>query len=171
MKQKLSGLVALLFAFCMQTTALAQEKKDKKVEKKEVAARMTPAQRINRQTTYVARELMLDDATTAKFAPLYQKYLGDLEACQKHCREAYGPKNKDQKTQLTDAQIEKRIEGRFAQAHQILNIREKYYREFKKFLNPRQIQKMYKAEKSIQKRVRKEVERRKNSLKQDRRKK
>ena len=169
MKQHVFALVAFLFAFSVQTAALAQEAPKNQPVKKEVKARMTPEQRITTQTRYVARELMLDDATTVKFTTVYKQYLADLQACQARCREDYSNKGQNGKN-LTDAQITKRIEGRFAKAHQILNIREKYYREFKKFLNPRQIQKMYSAEKNIQKKVRKEMERRQNSLKQNRKK-
>lgn len=169
MKQKLISLLLLVMAFSLQTPTFAQDKKDKG-DKKEMKAkvRLTPEQRITQQTTYLVRELMLDDATAAKFAPVYKNYQNDLQACQNQCREAYGPAGQDGKQKMTDAQIEKRIEGRFAQAHQLLNIREKYYREFKKFLNPRQIEKMYRTEKNIHKKVRKERERRQNSLQRSR---
>ena len=105
MRQKLLAIMGLVFAFCVQTTAFAQEKQQKKQPKKETLATMTPAQRINRQTIHIARELMLDDATTAKFSPLYQKYLTDLQACQSRCKEAFGPKGKEAKLNLTDEQI------------------------------------------------------------------
>ena len=63
---------------------------------------------------------------------------------------------------MSDAEIEQRIEARFAHMQDILDIRKKYYVEFKKIMKPRQIQQMYKAEKDIQKKVRNEMGRRFN---------
>ena len=47
---------------------------------------------------------------------------------------------------LTDEQIEANILNRFAQARKMLDIREKYYKAFREFLTPGQIQAMYGAE-------------------------
>ena len=160
MKQKILALVALFLAVQVQTTVLAQNDKAKKGDKKEARLNMTPEQRITSQTQYVARELLLDDQTTVKFTTLYTKYLTDIEACRRQHMTVCPDMTEGNKTQLTDEQIEKRLEARFAHAHQILNIREKYYREFKNILTIRQIQKMYRAEKNIHKKVRREVERR-----------
>ena len=48
-----------------------------------------------------------------------------------------------EKPALTDAEIEARIEKRFAQQRQMLDIREKYYKELKKILTPKQLQRIY----------------------------
>lgn len=43
--------------------------------------------------------------------------------------------------------MEKAIKDRFAQSRKILDIREKYYNEFRKILSPKQIMKIYQLEK------------------------
>lgn len=47
---------------------------------------------------------------------------------------------------LTDAEMEQQIKGRFAQSRKILDVREKYYDEFRKILSPKQIMKIYRTE-------------------------
>ena len=47
----------------------------------------------------------------------------------------------------TDAEIDQMILENFAQSHKILDIREKYYAKFRKFLTPKQIMKIYQVEK------------------------
>ena len=40
---------------------------------------------------------------------------------------------------LTDAEVEQQIKGRFAQSRKILDVREKYYDEFRKILLPNRL--------------------------------
>lgn len=162
MKKNLLSLIILLFACSMQTTVYAQKnERIQRVERKADA-------RINRQTSYIASQLMLNDAESSRFKRLYTTYQIELRECQKQMRANYGKREGKERKELTDAEITERIEKRFAQAHKILDIREKYYQEFKKILKPRQIQKMYKAEKEIQKKVRKEMGRRVNKPRPER---
>ena len=160
MKQKLFLLVLVLFAFGMQSPVSAQNNKKANIERR-ANNKLNSEQRIDRQTKFVADKLMLEENKNVQFTSLYKKYLTEMKGCQSQWRTRYARLGK-KAGELTDKEIEMRIEGRFAQAHKILDIREKYYNEFKKFLNPRQIQEMYKAEKSLQNKVRKEIGRRKN---------
>ena len=47
---------------------------------------------------------------------------------------------------------EERIKQRFARSEKILNIRQKYYKEYSKFLTQAQIEKVYKQERLLMKR-------------------
>lgn len=165
MKQKLFALMLLMFVCSIQTSVFAQNDKKAKVEKRE-RPRISPEQMMQRQTRYVANQLALSDAAQAKFIEVYNKYQTELRSCHNQKREKLDKDRKAYK-ELTDAEITARIEARFAQSHKILDIREKYYNEFKKILTPRQIQKMYKAEKDIQKKVHKEMARRFNKAKKN----
>lgn len=158
------GMAILFMALtCVTpTTLMAQHKADKSNAEK---VRLTPEQRMERQTVNMAHELMLNDAVSQKFCTLYQKYLTELHTCQDVFRKDDTLQmSKGMSGQLTDAQIEKKLEARFVHARRILDIREKYYHEFKKILTPRQIQRMYRAEKSLQRKVHKEMERRNGKL-------
>lgn len=167
MRKNLISLLLLCLTLGWQSQAVAQEKHPAKIEKKQMKVRMTPEQNMEMRTAFIAQQLMLDDATTAKFSALYKRYLTELQSCRFKRNETFGAEGRVSRDQMTDAQIEKSIEARFATARRVLDIREKYYREFKKILNPRQIQKMYRAEKSVQKKVRKEMERRQRKAKGD----
>ena len=132
--------------------------------------RLTPEQRIEMQTNRLAQELMLDDATAAKFAPVYKKYQEELQALRPQPKEGEkpqmkggpkgpemkgGPKGPEMKggpqgpapepKQLTDAEIEAQMKARWAEQRKTADIQEKYYAEFKKFLSVRQIQKVMDA--------------------------
>ena len=92
----------------------------------------------------------LDDAETAKFKPVYTKYMEEMRAVRDMNPRA-------PRSTLTDAEVEQVIKARFAQSRKMLDIREKYYNEFRKFLSPKQIQKMYNMEKRIGDKMRKEM--------------
>ena len=66
---------------------------------------------------------------------------------------------------LTDAEVEQVIKARFAQSRKMLDIREKYYNEFRKILSPKQIAKIYQTEKSNANKFKKEFDRRKKGRK------
>ena len=54
---------------------------------------------------------------------------------------------------MTDAEAEKAIKDRFEHSEKILRIREKYYKEYCKFLTQKQIQRVYELEQKTMKRL------------------
>lgn len=52
------------------------------------AQNISPEQAIEMRTNRMAKRLMLDDVTTAKFAPIYKEYLTELQECMKNCPNA-----------------------------------------------------------------------------------
>ena len=60
--------------------------------------------------------------------------------------------------------MEQQIEARFAQSRKILDIRERYYKEFRKMLSPKQIMKIYQTEKSNANKFKKEFDRRRMQM-------
>ncbi len=72
--------------------------------------------------------LMLDDATAAKFTPVYEKYLKDLSECRMMNRRER-PRNNNAgsnryQTCTDRCGNEKQIKDQFAQSRKILDIRE-----------------------------------------------
>lgn len=99
------------------------------------------------QSNQMVHVLMLDDATAAKFTPLYTQYLKDMMDCRKMKRNKGNEKgSKGQKQDLTDAEIEARIRNQFEVSKKMLDIRESYYDKFRKLLSPKQILKIYETE-------------------------
>ena len=64
-------LVALLLGSQMTLSAQNRDNKEKK-------QRPTQEQMMQMQTNQIVKTLMLDDATAAKFTPVYEKYLKEL---------------------------------------------------------------------------------------------
>ena len=98
------------------------------------------------QAKHIAQELAFDDNTTAKFVDAYCR-------CQQEIW-AIGPRPKYRnKGEMTDAQSEEAIKGRFEHSQKILDIRQKYYAEYSKFLSQKQIRRVYEIEKRMMKRL------------------
>lgn len=93
----------------------------------------------------MADVLSLDDQTAAKFNETnarYQKEMKELMQKYAPAKKAENTDKKEAKT-VTDAQIKKNIEDGFAKSRAMLDLREKYYKEFSTFLNARQLQRFY----------------------------
>lgn len=96
------------------------------------------------QARHIAKQLALDEATTQRLVNVYGN-------CQKEIW-ALGPrmgKRGQGSANETD------IKARFERSQKILNIREKYYGEYCKFLSQKQIQRVYEIEKQMMQRMRK----------------
>lgn len=90
------------------------------------------------QCNQIIKGLALDDATTAKFIPVYKQYMEEMRATRHMgaCRNIANRTAADKQTPKplpTDAEVEQAIKARFAQSRKILDVREKYYNEFGNF--------------------------------------
>ncbi|WP_300833024.1 hypothetical protein [uncultured Bacteroides sp.] len=163
MKTRLMYLV--LAVFLMGGQVVSAQNKDNK-DNRDNKQRPTPEQVMKRQTNMMVKTLMLDDATAAKFVPVYENYLKELRECRtmnRKSRAENGGNAKGGQAQnavQTDAEIEKQIKDRFVQSRKILDVREKYYNEFRKVLTPKQIQKIYQAEMNNANKFKREFDRR-----------
>ena len=139
MKKKISfAICAIMMAVC-STAAQAQDNNGKK-------QRMSREQLAEAQAKHIAHDLVLDDATTQKFVKTFSDYQKEVWAL--------GPKAKGKKkNEMTDAEVEKAIKDRFEHSEKLLKIREKYYKEYSKFLTQKQIQRVYDLEKKTMKRL------------------
>lgn len=92
-----------------------------------------------------AAQLMLDDATTAKFTPLYQEYLEAMKANRETMKAVNGGgcQKKGGKAQLSDEELDKMITTRFECQQKCLDTQKKYYDKFKKILTVRQAEQLF----------------------------
>ena len=112
---------------------------------------MTMEQMVDMQSNKIIGELGLDDKTAAKFKDVYAKYMKEMNDLRKEGmdfrmrgRMQKGDTLAKMKIQMpTDDEVDKMMRDRFKQSRKILDIREKYYDEFRKFLSPKQVQKVY----------------------------
>ena len=107
------------------------------------------------QARHIAQQLAFDDETTAKFVDTYSR-------CQKEVWSLAPRKRVGKGASKTDRETEEAIEERFDRSQKLLDIRKKYYKEYSKFLTPKQIQRVYSIEKNMMKRLGKNANRRKN---------
>ena len=119
------NLVALMvIAFC--TIGMAQNEKQ----------RMSREQLAEKQAKHIAQELSFDEATTQHFIETYC-------ACQQEVW-ALGPRQKAET--VTEEEAEQVIKERLERSRAVLDLREKYYEEYSKFLTQKQILRVFELE-------------------------
>lgn len=163
MKMKTKYLVMLFVACVMSTQVMNAQNEGQKRGRK----RMTLEQMTDFQANKIVQDLGLDDATAARFTDVYKKYMKEMDAVRtkNFPKKPKGesdvkPEGGQPRPAPTDAEVEKRIKENFAQSRKMLDIREKYYDEFRKFLSPKQIQKIYDQGQFLKGKFHKEMNRR-----------
>lgn len=119
------------------TLAMAQQNNNNGKERK----RPNMEQFTQMQANRIAQQLAFDDKTTKKFVETFCN-------CRKEIASTRLPHPKKKPSDLTDAEVDKNIKARFQQSRKILDIREKYYNAYSKFLSPKQIQRVYDLERN-----------------------
>ncbi len=138
-------LLAVMMTACCVTTN-AQDKGKQRISREQLA---------ETQARHIAQQLAFDDETTAKFVDTYSR-------CQKEVWSLAPRKRVGKGASKNDRETEEAIEERFDRSQKLLDIRKKYYKEYSKFLTPKQIQRVYSIEKNMMKRLGKNANRRKN---------
>lgn len=113
----------------------------------------TPEQLAVMQARHIATELAFDEETSRQFTEAYcrhQKELRELKA---------RPLVKNDKEQ-TEESIRESILAQFDQSRKIIDLREKFYEEYSRFLTQRQIRRVYAIEREMGQHLRKNVSRR-----------
>jgi len=139
MKKMLSlAICAIMMAVC-STAVQAQTEQSKK-------QRLSREELAEKQARHIAHELALDDATTQKYVATYKAYQQEVWAL--------GPRVKRHQTEsATEAEAEQANKARMEQRQKILDLREKYYKEYSKFLSQRQIERAYELEQQVMRRL------------------
>lgn len=140
MKKMLSlAICAIMTAVC-STASMAQTEQSKKQQ------RISREELAEKQARHIAHELALDDATTQKYVTTYCAYQKEVWAL--------GPRIKrHQADTATEAEAEQANKARMEQSQKILNLREKYYKEYSKFLTQKQIEHAYELEQQMMRRL------------------
>ena len=137
MKHIIRTFVIAIMMIASCTTVFAQPNTQKQ--------RMSREQLAEVQAKHIAGELAFSDAVTEKFVKTFCD-------CQKEIW-ALGPRPRPGKQGMSEQENEERIKQRFAMSEKILNIRQKYYKEYSKFLTQTQIEKVYEQESKMMKRL------------------
>ncbi len=101
------------------------------------------------QARHIATELAFDEATTLKFTETYCNYQKEIWNLGPRIRKNDGAKQ----AYSAEQESEEEIKAKFEQSQKILDIRQRYYNEYSKFLTQKQIKRVYEIEKDIMKRL------------------
>ncbi len=152
MKRFAITIMALLLAL---NFAAAQPQEGGKRPDKEKMTKM--------QIKRIVKGLALDNSTAEEFTKIYTAYKDECnKVTEKYPvlppmdfdEEGNKKSKKGEEPMLpTDEEIEKQILNGFARERALLDLKEKYYKEFCKILSPQQIQKMYQLENPARQRV------------------
>lgn len=137
MKKILGILMMVITMMTVATNVCAQAPNQKQ--------RISREQLAEKQAQYIAHDLGLEEKTSSKFIDTYTQYQKEIWAL--------GPRPHHKKGEMkTDAQTEQEIKQRFEMSEKILNIRQKYYKKYSKFLSQQQILRVYEIERQMMKR-------------------
>ena len=126
--------IAMLFS---SNNTFAQSNNQQRLSREELA---------EKQARHIAHELALDDATTQKYVATYCAYQKEVWAL--------GPRVKRHSSaNATEAEAEQANKARMEQSQKILDLREKYYKEYSKFLTQKQIERAYELEQQTMRRL------------------
>ena len=137
MKHIIRTFVIAIMMIASCATVFAQQNTQKQ--------RMSREQLAEVQAKHIAGELAFSDAVTGKFVKTFCD-------CQKEIW-ALGPRPRPGKQGMSEQENEERLKQRFAISEKILNIRQKYYKEYSKFLTQAQIEKVYEQERKMMNRL------------------
>ncbi len=149
MKQIIRTLVVAIMMIASCATVFAQQNAQQRPNQKQ---RISREQLAEVQARHIAGELAFSDAVAEKFVKTYCD-------CQKEIW-ALGPRQRSNRQGMSEQENEERIKQRFAMSEKILNIRQKYYNEYSKFLTQAQIEKVYEQERKMMNRLAKRGQRR-----------
>ena len=149
MKQIIRTLVVAIMMIASCATVFAQQNAQQRPNQKQ---RISREQLAEVQARHIAGELAFSDAVTEKFVKTYSD-------CQKEIW-ALGPRQRSNRQGVSEQENEERIKQRFAMSEKILNIRQKYYNEYSKFLTQAQIEKVYEQERKMMNRLAKRGQKR-----------
>lgn len=149
MKQIIRTLVVAIMMIASCATVFAQQNAQQRPNQKQ---RISREQLAEVQARHIAGELAFSDAVAEKFVKTYSD-------CQKEIW-ALGPRQRSNRQGVSEQENEERIKQRFAMSEKILNIRQKYYNEYSKFLTQAQIEKVYEQERKMMNRLAKRGQKR-----------
>ena len=140
-------ILFLAATFLMMSASAVMAQKNQKNDKSQTNG----DRRYSQMATNIANQLMLDDAKSAEFVPLYVEYRKELKQIAEKYSMAPAQKDKDSKDkdaakkgprQWTDKDLEQMNANRFARIRATIDVEEKYYKRFQKVLSERQYSQM-----------------------------
>ncbi|HAH22409.1 MAG TPA: hypothetical protein DCL77_01345 [Prolixibacteraceae bacterium] len=105
----------------------------------------------------IRQSLKLDSATFKQFRPIYMNYEKEIAGIDFRKLSRLMRVDADS---LTTEEADQMIVNQMETAKQLIDIRKKYYKEFRTIISPQQIIKLYQTEAELRKKVMQEIKRR-----------
>lgn len=134
----------IIIALALLLSAASMQAQDNK-------QRMSREQMTETQAKHIAADLSLSSSVYDKFVTTYMNYKKELWAIAPKKDRQKGKKKQSE----TEEEAAERMRQRFERSQKTLDIRDKYYKEFSKFLTQRQIEQMYDKERKMMQRFKK----------------
>lgn len=103
---------------------------------------------------FVSKKLDLSDTEEAKFKPLYEKYRKECLALMGGSGEnPHKRPTEESITKMTDQEAKAFIENHLAQKRKMLNLKEKYFKEFSEIMTYKKVALLFQAEIDFQRKL------------------
>ena len=139
----------LLIAIFSTTTLFAQHRSHQRSDRPERFYKPGSDKFKAMKVGYLTEKLDLSSAEAEKFWPVYNEYAAKKGAVRKLHRAEH--KDKTEKAELSDADIEKKLNQRIEKKQKELDIEKAYLAKFKSLLPIKKVAKLYRAEESFKK--------------------
>lgn len=139
--QVLSVLTLILMSFAFMQPSFAQKPDQQRISREQLA---------ETQAKHIAKELGLKKDKKKRYIDTYVRYQKEVWALGPRERRV---RSKNRNHRQTDEQLKAKQQQRFERNQQMLNLREKYYKEYIQFLTPSQIEKSYQLERNMMQRL------------------
>ncbi len=137
--KKIIGLCALL----LTSSLLVAQTDDRDDEKKRAD--------IHRQKiAYITTELALTEDESKSFWPVYEAYRSELEKFHE-LRQEYNKESREKETQLSEAELDRKMNAKFDLIREKVAVEQKYYERFKGVLPVHKVAGLYEAEEGFRK--------------------
>jgi len=144
---KKSRFVLLAAAALLAVTTIHAQEPVKRERPAAQQPHKTPEELAAMRARHIATELAFDEETARQFTETYGRYHKELRDLRSE-----RPRVKNDEEQTEEA-IRASILVQFDQSRKMLDLREKYYNEYSRFLTQRQIRRVYTIEREVNQRL------------------
>ena len=154
MKKLVSLMLAIVIAICTSNALYADA----------LAPESGP--QIVKEADLLVEKLHIKGDTAIKFVKIYTDYRTEMEQILEKNKPMKGAVVNGKREPLTEQQIDENVRIGFKTGRKMIDVREKYYKQFKTILPASKIEKMFRYEKKILEHKRKELKKR-DSIRKD----
>lgn len=115
---------------------------------------------IVKEADLLVEKLKIKGDTAIKFVKIYTDYRTEMEQVHEKNKPIKGAVVNGKRERLTEQQIDENVRNGFKAGRKMIDVREKYYKQFKTILPASKIEKMFRYEKKIIEHKRKEMKKR-----------